>query len=279
MWKNTYNSSTMKHFSLRSESLKGNILKKTIVTIILVGLILTSFSVLSVPHVEAQSSDVKILSYSWYTAPTSILAEYVGDLVAVGEVQNTGTSTFGSVWVVGNAYNSTNQAVAATEARVFSPNLAPGQKAPFYLDFAPETSVTGDQSWVSSVVNVTLFVGSTIETNQTQYSGLTTSGVNGYNSAGTYTVIGTVQNNGDQALSDIVIYGTFYDATGKVVALNFTDLVTPLGVGAARPFTLTPIDNTAAISNQIANFSLSFLPIIAPAATPTPTSVTSQPPS
>ena len=48
--------------------------------------------------------------------------------------------------------------VDTSEATLFAIDLLPGQKAPFYIDFAPENSVTGDQSWVPSVTNVTVLV-------------------------------------------------------------------------------------------------------------------------
>ena len=48
---------------------------------------------LSVPRVKAQTSEAQVLSYSWYVAPADTnQAEYVGDLVAVGEVQNVGSN-------------------------------------------------------------------------------------------------------------------------------------------------------------------------------------------
>ena len=85
-------------------------MKKIITAVILAVLILAAFNMLSAPSVKAQTSEAKILSYSWYVAPAdTVLAEYIGDLVAVGEVQNVGSNIIGYVVVTGVAYNSTGR--------------------------------------------------------------------------------------------------------------------------------------------------------------------------
>ena len=81
-------------------------------------------------------SDAKILSYSWYVAPaTSTQAQYIGDLIVVGEVQNVGTNTLGSVIVAGSAYNSTGGLLASSETAVYDYYLFPGPKSSFLLRF------------------------------------------------------------------------------------------------------------------------------------------------
>ena len=87
--------------------------------------------------------------------------EYTGDLVAVGEVQNNGTTAFSSILVYGAAYNSSGYAVCTSDTEVIGlPELLPGQKAPFYMDFTPENSVTHTNYRVPTVTNVTLWVDS-----------------------------------------------------------------------------------------------------------------------
>ena len=118
-------------------------MKKIITAVILAALIVAAFSMLSTPSVRADTSEAKVLSYSWYVTPANtILAEYVGDLVAVGEIQNVGSNVIGYVDVAGAAYNSSNTMVASATGIVYGNNLLPGQKAPFYLDFTPQNSVT-----------------------------------------------------------------------------------------------------------------------------------------
>ena len=66
-------------------------MKKALIAIILFTLILASCTVLSTPRVKADTSEVKVLSYSWYTAPANtVQAVYVNDLIVVGEVEIVG---------------------------------------------------------------------------------------------------------------------------------------------------------------------------------------------
>ncbi len=266
-------------------------MKKIITALILVALILATFSLLPAPSVRADASEVQVLSYSWYVAPVNtVQALYIGDLVAVGEVQNVGSNVIGYLYVEGTASNSTG-IVASAEARAFGINLAPGQKAPFYLDFAPEHSVTQDQSWVNDTTNVTVLVGYINDTNETSYSGLSIVGSTAIDSSGTYTVTGTVQNTGDETTGNVWVVTTFYNASGTVLGLNYTNFLSnSLAPGNSVRFTATPTDNTAQLSSEIANYSVlvqsSPLTVIAtptpspsPSPSPTPTATSSTQPT
>ena len=138
--------------------------------------------------------------------------------------------------------------------------MLPGQKAPFYLDFNPANSATGDQSWVPSVANVTVSVADAVDTTDTLYSGFTipSGTVSAHlDSSGTYTVTGNVQNSGNQAVGNFWVVTTFYNASGTVIGLNYTNnLSTSLAPGNSVSFTATPADNTAQLSSEIANYSL-----------------------
>ena len=262
--------------------MKVDNLKKTLAFAILVVLALASFNFLTLPHVNAQTSEAQVLSYSWYTAPsTTTTAEYINDLIAVGEVQNTGSNTIGAVWVIGQAYDSNGTLLASAEGRSMVTNLAPNQKAPFYLDFTPENSVTQDQSWVPNVTSVTVSVATITNATDTQYAGLTTSNLNGANNGGTYTVDGRIQNTGTQSVGDVAVVSTFYNANGTVVALGFSDLGVALAPGESTTFAMTPWDDTGTLSSEIASYSILVQSTpITPAATPEPTATpTTQPTS
>ena len=240
--------------------MKGN-LKKTIGIVILAVLTLAAFSMLLSPSVRADSSEVKILSYSWYVAPSNtVLAMYAGDLVAVGEIENVGSNVIGTAVISGNAYNSTGGILASNDARAYIYALLPGQKAPFYIDFTPEESITQDQSWVPSVSNVTVEATYVSDTSATQYSGLTSTGVSASNVDGAFTVAGTVQNNGSETTGLVWVDTTFYNASGSVVGLNYTNyldyLSGSLAPGGSMPFTATPTDNTVQLSSEITSYSL-----------------------
>ena len=233
-------------------------MKKLIALILTLALTVPAFTLLSSSTVKAQTqgSEAQLLSYTWYISSTSKLTEWVGDLVAIGEVQNTGTTNIQIVWLLATAYNSTGAILDQTEYRAVAIDLPPGQISPFFLDFLPEYSPTHDQSWVSSVTNVTVAIVNVIDTNDAMYSGLTIppASISGFNNAGTYTVTGTIQNTGTQTTGKTWAVTTFYNAVGAVVALNFTNYLTDsIAPGNAVQFTATPADNTAALSNQIAN--------------------------
>ena len=263
-------------------------MKKIITAVILVALILAAFTtVLSVPRVRAQgqTSEAKVLSYSWYISPpNTVLALEAGDIVAVGEVQNVGSNVITSVTLSGIAYNSTGQIQNTADFPAFGTNLLPGQISPFYLDFAPFTSVTKDDTYVSNVTSVTVSVAVVSNTNETQYSGLATSDVTSSNSSGTFTVSGNVQNTGDETIGNVWVLATFYNATGWVLGVNETSYLDPSGSlapGDSVQFVATPVDDPAELINgEIANYSLLIqsAPFV-PSSTPTPPPSGTPPPS
>jgi hypothetical protein len=236
-------------------------LKKMLTTFVVVALFLSVFSTLPKTSVRADTSEAEVLSYSWYVAPANtVLAQYTGDLITVGEVQNVGTNVISYVIVTGVAYDANGVMLAATSVPAYGNNMLSGQKAPFYLDFTPEKSVTQNQSWVSSVSNVEVMESNVVDTNEAQYSGLTiaTGGLASYiDSSGTYTVTGTIQNSGSQKTGNVWVVATFYDAAGTVVALNYTTyLSASLAPGDLVRFTVTPTDNIEQLSSKIANYSV-----------------------
>src|SRR6202142_2263842 len=99
--------------------LKGDNLKKILAFAIIFVLALISLNVLLLPQAKAQTSEARIVSYTWYIAPsTTTSAEYIDDPIAVGEVQNTGSTIIGQIWVVGQALDSNGTILASTEARI-----------------------------------------------------------------------------------------------------------------------------------------------------------------
>ncbi len=261
-------------------------MKKILIALALVILIVASVSLLSVPHVKADATEATVLSYTWYVAPadTASQAQYAGDLIVIGEVQNVGTNTIGNVAVGADAYNSSGGYLSSgSSLPPYIPDLSPGQKAPFCLDFAPivtDTTTTVDPNWAYSVTNVTARVLYAVDTNQTQYAGLVVpaGSASGSNSTGTYTLTGTVQNTGDQTTGPVWVITTFYNGAGKVVGLNYTNYISQsLLPGKSATFTATPLDNTAQLSNSIASYSILIQSTSTPSATPTPTTSTTTP--
>jgi flagellar basal body-associated protein FliL len=254
-----------------------NKMKKQLITIILIcALTLTGFTALTMAPVNADSSDAEILSYTWYAASNNNLATYAGDLVVVGELQNVGTTNIFAVYVLATAFINDSEVAYASPHQMFANNLEPGQKAPFYLDFLPENSLTGDLSWVANVTNVVVYTGYLENTDLDMYQGLTVTSQN-QTSSGVYQIIGSVSNTGTETIGDVRVVTTFYDASGTVVSLNYTEVLSDaLAPGSSMNFVATPVDNYPA--GNITSYStlVQSTPVepettTNPTSTPTPT--------
>ncbi|MGA2524308.1 MAG: FxLYD domain-containing protein [Candidatus Bathyarchaeia archaeon] len=255
--------------------------KKALLISFLIAVLVGCSTSIGNPHFAmAQSSDVshaQVLSYNWYVAPSNThLSTEPGDLVIVGEIQNVGSNIIGDASVEGTALDSGGNVLAEEKGTVFVFHMLPGQKAPFYIDFTPASGSTGDLSWVSSIKSVKVSVSSVTDTSAAQYSGLAIpfgGSVGSILNNNTYTVVGYIENNGTETAGDVWVVTTFYNAAGMVVALNFTSyLANSLAPGAEVPFWATPADNTPALSNEIANYTVQIdsLPSTSSTSTSTP---------
>ncbi|MGD0995540.1 MAG: FxLYD domain-containing protein [Candidatus Bathyarchaeia archaeon] len=235
-------------------------MKKIITIVIIAALVLAAFSMLSTQSVKAGTSEVSVLSHSWYVAPSNtVLASEHGDLIVVGEVENVGSNIIGNVTVEGTAFSSTEQKLATTTTQAFVYDMRPTQKAPFYLDFTAASSATDDLSWVPSVSSVSVTVTSVTDTTARQYTGLTIP----YGSSpylpgnGSYIVVGTIVNTGNQVAQHPWVVATFYNSSGTVIGLNYTDyLASSMAPGGAVEFFATPADDTSQLTSEIANYTL-----------------------
>jgi hypothetical protein len=224
--------------------------------------------------VQAAVSDAKILSYSWYVADNNVLAAYSGDLVAVGEIQNVGTTNLGKTYVTGWAYIN-DTLVATTQHLVLGNNLKPNQKAPFYLDFTPASSETGDLTWVPLVTKVVVAVTYVYNTDLDMYQGLTATS-DSSTSGGIFTVAGTVKNEGSQTIGDVRVVTTFYNSSGTVVSLNYTNVLSnSLAPDATVSFSAAPTDNFP--SADITSYAVLVQSTIPQESTPTPTPTSTVP--
>jgi hypothetical protein len=257
-------------------------MKKSIVFFI-VCLALVSLGLTLVPKVASQPENIKILSYSWYT-------DSYGNFIVVGEIQNIGPNTIVSVVLSGIVYTQDEVAQAYGYSPAYVNYLVPQQKAPFEMEFLPQTSVTGDLNWVSlGVTHVDFTVEKAETTDKYQYPGLSIKDNSGkVDSEGVYWVSGHVQNSGTEAATNVRVVGTFYNSSGTVVAIGYTDSIAgytedqtpiPLEPSATASFKVGAFDKNQSkvTSNQkIANYALlvqAEAPILSgapPSPTPTP---------
>ena len=195
-------------------------MRKILTSIVL--LTLVSLGLVLFPQVSSQPENIKILNYSWYI-------DSYGDFIVVGEIQNTGPNTIDSVALSGTVYTKDGEAQTYYAGSAFVKQLIPQQQAPFYIVFPPQASITGDLSWVSiGVDHVDFTVNQAEATNEYQYPDLTVQGSSGsVDSEGAYWVSGTIKNSGTQTATTIRVIGTFYNASGTVIAVGYTNPLTP----------------------------------------------------
>ncbi|HMK93842.1 MAG TPA: FxLYD domain-containing protein [Candidatus Limnocylindrales bacterium] len=236
-------------------------MKKIITVAVLAALILATFAFVPLPCVKAAASEVKVLSYSYYTAPANtVLAPNQGDIVVVGEIENVGTGIVQNVTLMGTALDSTGKTIASSSLGVvWSYEMAPGQKAPFFIDFTPQSSTSQNTSWMSSLSKFTVTVLAVTDTTTSPYPDLSVPTTPfAVNQSNVYTVVGTIVNTGSQTMDYVWVVTTFYNAAGTVVGLNYTYVITPSAALAptnAIRWVATPADSTPQLTSEIANFS------------------------
>lgn len=228
------------------------------VAFMLVFLFTTSLFLVFPPRVFSQTVNLNVLSYSWYTSP------YSGNFIVVGELQNIGSDTLGSARVNGIVYTKDGQAQASPYATlVYGSNLMPNQTAPFYMQFSAKTSNWGNLSWVSLGIDRVdfYFYGSASE--EEPYSGLQLVANESYvDSTGNYSITGVVLNRGDGYPENVWAVASYYNASGTVIAVGFSNYILPHYTPAPNQtafFTLIPTDPTPEMATQITSFSVQIL--------------------
>ena len=188
--------------------------------------VLVAIMVLSltfVPNVSSQTQNVKVLSYSWYI-------DSIGFFVAVGEIQNVGTDTIDSVILSGTVYTKDGTPQLYSYTQAFVKYLVPQQKAPFYMEFPRES---GDLSWLSlglDRIDFAVIRANATASYQYPYFAIRDSSAM-VTTEGVYWASGTVQNTGVQMARNVRVIGTFYNASGSVVGVGYTDLLSPASLG------------------------------------------------
>jgi LPXTG-motif cell wall-anchored protein len=197
-------------------------MKKTL-TCLLILLVASSLTITFTPNVYAQTSNVRILdNYSFYE-------DSLGNLVVIGEVQNVGSSVIGNVTLTGTV--TSDSVTAQGNCAAWGYNLLPGQKAPFYMEFYPESSGT---SWTSvTKSDITLEVYNAPETTQYMYQGVQVVSSQATPTAtGEYWVTAQIQNNGTQTAQGVWAFATFFNAQGEAVGSGYIDRISSIAPGA-----------------------------------------------
>ena len=230
-------------------------MKKT-TTCFFITLLLLTVIFTSIPFAFGETQDIKILSYNYYV-------DSIGGLV-VGEIQNTGSDTIKYVYLTGTLTTADGTIVGSGNSRALVSYLTPQQKAPFYMEFN-KPSIGGD--WYSvDVSKITLKVSKADAESSHQYPDLkivsseakVSTNTDDY---GTYWVTGTIQNTGSQTAQKLTVVGAFYNSSGNIVAVSYTNYLTPTALNPSETmqFKIGAFDtnqSAASASQKITSYSL-----------------------
>ncbi|MCW3996549.1 MAG: FxLYD domain-containing protein [Candidatus Bathyarchaeota archaeon] len=238
-------------------------MKKTLL-VSLTLLTLASLAFVSIPQNQAQTSTIKILSYTWYI-------DISGYLSIAGEIQNTGPNTISKVIIRGIIDAPDGNTIDCVQP-VWGYNLRPGQKAPFYLPFYYQSNLGQTTNWGAwpfvEAGSISFEIMQADATATYQYPDLEiTQSSNTIGTAadnkGLFSVSGTIKNTGSQTAQNVSIAATFYNSTGGVVAVGHTypTTVTPYSIPpqATATFKVDAFDqNQSRVpqSQKIASYSL-----------------------
>ncbi len=254
---------------------------KKITTCFFITLLLLTVIFTSIPFAFGETQDIKILSYNYYV-------DSIGGLV-VGEIQNTGSDTIKYVYLTGTLTTADGTIVGSGNSRALVSYLTPQQKAPFYMEFN-KPSIGGD--WYSvDVSKITLKVSKADAESSHQYPDLKIVSSEAKVSTntddcGTYWITGAIQNTGSQTAQKLTVVGAFYNSSGNIVAVSYTNYLTPTALNPSETmqFKIGAFDtnqSAASASQKITSYSLlvqaesPLLPGGGPAATSQPSSSSS----
>ncbi len=207
-----------------------------------------------------QTTAMKVVNYSWYVSAQT------GDFIVVGELQNTGPNNIGSAIITGYVYAKDGELQATTDnSHIYASRagaILPNQKAPFYMEFTAQSSTGGNLTWISLGIGRIDFNIYETPTNATPYSGLQIVQDTSYvDQTGNYTIIGVLQNNGEGYPENVWAVAAFYNSSGSVIAVGYSNYVSPhfLPPTNSSSFMLIPFDPTPEMATEITSYNLQLL--------------------
>ena len=246
---------------------------KKIIECLLLLLAVSTLTLTMAPSVNGQTENIKILTYSHYI-------DNLGNIVVVGEVQNNGVNIIANVTLAGTISGSDGSKVSSG-CLISAANLLPGQKSPFYMEFNYQTTTSG--SWIGvDISDISLRVYQAPATSQYQYQDVVITNRQAAPKDGVYWVECTLKNNGTQTATNIMIYGTYFNSAGTVVATG--DIIHPVASLAPQATTTVKVPafdlNQSLVASDVKISTYSLLvqvqaplltgtaPVVNPSATP-----------
>ena len=189
--------------------------------LVVILMVSTVVAVVSIPQARADG-DVVILSHTIFqTEGFPPFSFDNGDYFVAGEVQNVGTEAL-HFNITANFYDSNNEIIGTaflsdTLADVppsYLHVLLPGKKSPFQIYLSRFDEVTGDFRLVDHYsLKLTTSQASNFQ------SGLEILSQNSHEAAGTLFIEGEVKNIGTEYMDGFMVFATFYDENGEVLAV------------------------------------------------------------
>jgi hypothetical protein len=189
--------------------------------LVVILMVSTVVAVASIPQARADG-DVVILSHTIFqTEGFPPFSFDNGDYFVAGEVQNVGTEAL-HFNITANFYDSNNEIIGTaflsdTLADVppsYLHVLLPGKKSPFQIYLSRFDEVTGDFRLVDHYsLKLTTSQASNFQ------SGLEILSQNSHEAAGTLFIEGEVKNIGTEYMDSFMVFATFYDENGEVLAV------------------------------------------------------------
>ena len=223
-------------------------MRKTIMYLLLIFAVI-SITLTLTPIVSSQKENIKILNYSYHIDSSGIL-------VAVGEVQNTGSTAISSIIISGTATPTYGTEVISGDL-VWANNLLPGQKAPFLIEF--KTNTTSSGAWLAGISDISVKVLMATTTTQYQYQGMTIAQHQASSASGSYTVSGQIKNTGTETAANVAVVATFFNAEGTPVAVGYSSPITtmaPDGIDSFELYALGLNQTNASSANKIESYKL-----------------------
>jgi hypothetical protein len=189
--------------------------------LVIILMVSTVVAVASIPQARADG-DVVILSHTIFqTEGFPPFSFDNGDYFVAGEVQNVGTEAL-HFNITANFYDSNNEIIGTaflsdTLADVppsYLHVLLPGKKSPFQIYLSRFDEVTGDFRLVDHYsLKLTTSQASNFQ------SGLEILSQSSHEAAGTIFIEGEVKNIGTEYMDGFMVFATFYDKNGEVLAV------------------------------------------------------------
>jgi hypothetical protein len=254
-------------------------MKKTITLLLVTLCVVSIFFVFPARVYSQQATTLKVLSYSWYMSVQS------GNLIVVGEVQNTGSEIIYHPTITGTVYTIDQQAQATTDySLTYSNEILPNDTAPFYMVFTAERSINGSLSWVSTGIDHVDFKFYASTTQDAPYSGLLiVANASTVDELDNYAVGVAVLNTGNLYPERLWVVASFYNASGTVVAVGTSSYASPHYLAPGNTTTLVVIisDPISKMNSEIVGYKLKVLSdgVVATSPTPSPSPSPTETPS